>query len=343
MSHLGHPRADLPPPRPPVEPPPSRGRSPRPRAPTSTAWSAWAPTSSPGRSWPPTAAGLFPMPVGAAGRAPRLVVARPARRAPARRAAGQPVAAPVVPPLRRAGRHRVRRRWSTPAPTRAGPAAGSPPTIRAAYVELHRARAGRTASRRGRRRRRAGRRPVRRRHRRPVRRRVDVPPRAPTPRRWRWSAWWSVLAEATAQDRLLDVQWRTDHLALAGRGRRARDRLPRAAGDAPRPAALGAVTVRAAARHRVHRGRMVRWPMAGQAVDDAHLLGPLHGRGLERAVPDEPRQGPDRAVDRLRSADPDRLRPRRPAGPRRGRQGRRAGRPPRPHGSSCSTRSRPAR
>ena len=46
------------------------------------------------------------------------------------------------------------------------------------------------------------------------------------------------------------------------------------------------------------------------AVDDADVLGPLDGAGLERAVPHQPGQGPDRAVDRLRPADADRLRPR---------------------------------
>ena len=40
----------------------------------------------------------------------------------------------------------------------------------------------------------------------------------------------------------------------------------------------------------------------------------------------QPRQGPDRPLHRLRSADADRLRHRPRAGPRRGRQGRRAGR-----------------
>ena len=49
----------------------------------------------------------------------------------------------------------------------------------------------------------------------------------------------------------------------------------------------------------------------------------------------EPGQGPDRPVDRLRPAHPDRLRPRPPAGPGRGRQGRRARRPPRPHAAAA--------
>ncbi len=35
-----------------------------------------------------------------------------------------------------------------------------------------------------------------------------------TPRRWRWCTWWSVLREGGAS--LLDVQWSTDHLASLG-------------------------------------------------------------------------------------------------------------------------------
>ena len=58
-------------------------------------------------------------------------------------------------------------------------------------------------------------------------------------------------------------------------------------------------------------------------------------KASQRAVPHQPGQGPDRPVDRLRPAHPDRLRPRRPAGPGRGRQGRRARRPPRPHGRAA--------
>ena len=72
-------------------------------------------------------------------------------------------------------------------------------------------------------------------------------------------------------------------------------------------------------------------PRARPPVADAHLLGPLHGQGVQRALPHQPGQGPDRPVDRLRPAHPDRLRPRRPPRPGRGRQGRRARRPPRPH------------
>ena len=62
--------------------------------------------------------------------------------------------------------------------------------------------------------------------------------------------------------------------------------------------------------------------------------------GVQRALPAQPRQGPDRPVGRLRPADPDRLRPRPPARPRRGRQGRRAGPAPRRHAARSSTTSR---
>ena len=66
---------------------------------------------------------------------------------------------------------------------------------------------------------------------------------------------------------------------------------------------------------------------ARSPVDDAHLRGPFDREAVQRAVPLEPRQGPDGAVDRLRPAHADRLRPRPRARARRGRQGRRPGRP----------------
>ena len=59
----------------------------------------------------------------------------------------------------------------------------------------------------------------------------------------------------------------------------------------------------------------------------AHLRRAFRRPPLERALPQEPRQGPDRPLGRLRPAHPDRLRPRRRARPRRGRQGRRLDRP----------------
>ena len=45
-------------------------------------------------------------------------------------------------------------------------------------------------------------------------------------------------------------------------------------------------------------------------MGDAHLRRALRRPALERALPPQPRQGPDRALGRLRPADPDRLRPR---------------------------------
>ena len=70
--------------------------------------------------------------------------------------------------------------------------------------------------------------------------------------------------------------------------------------------------------------------------------GPLLGRGEQRPVPPQPGQGTDRAVGRVRPADPDRLRPRPRAGPRRGGPGRRTGGAPRrrPH---ALPRPRPGR
>ena len=66
-------------------------------------------------------------------------------------------------------------------------------------------------------------------------------------------------------------------------------------------------------------------PPAGArpAVGDAHLRRPFDRQGVERALPQEPREGPDRPVGGLRPAHADRLRPGPRAGPRRGRQGRR--------------------
>ena len=63
----------------------------------------------------------------------------------------------------------------------------------------------------------------------------------------------------------------------------------------------------------------------------AHLRRPLRRETLQRALPRQPGQGPDRPLDRLRPADPDRLRPRPRPRPRRGRQGRRLDRPQRRH------------
>ena len=80
---------------------------------------------------------------------------------------------------------------------------------------------------------------------------------------------------------------------------------------------------------------------AGQALAVPHLCRTFDGDGLQRALPAQPRQGPDRALGRLRPADPDRLRPRPPAGARRGRQGRRADLPSRRYAEPV--RGHPAR
>ena len=75
---------------------------------------------------------------------------------------------------------------------------------------------------------------------------------------------------------------------------------------------------------------------AKQALVVPHLCRPFDRQGLQRALPAEPCQGPDRALGRLRPADPDRLRPRPPPSPRRGRQGRRADLPSRRHAEPVS-------
>ena len=72
----------------------------------------------------------------------------------------------------------------------------------------------------------------------------------------------------------------------------------------------------------------------GQALDDAPVRRLRHGRGDQRALPLPARPRPDRALDRLRHADPDGLRLRPRPQPRRGRPrgGRR--RQPRRHGAA---------
>ena len=71
-------------------------------------------------------------------------------------------------------------------------------------------------------------------------------------------------------------------------------------------------------------GRTADVVPSATALGDAHVCRPLQCRRQQRALPPQPRQGPDRSVGRLRPADPDRLRPRPRARPGRGRQGRRA-------------------
>ena len=79
---------------------------------------------------------------------------------------------------------------------------------------------------------------------------------------------------------------------------------------APRPARRVRPAQRDTGRSRDGEWTDDRPAHAGPPVDDADLLGSLHREGLQRAVPHQPRQGPDRAVDRLRPAHPDRLRQR---------------------------------
>ena len=80
---------------------------------------------------------------------------------------------------------------------------------------------------------------------------------------------------------------------------------------------------------------------AGPPLGDAHLRRALRRPAIERALPPQPRQGPDGALGRLRPANPDRLRPRSHPRPRRGRQGRRLDRPQGRHARAA--RRHPAR
>ena len=79
----------------------------------------------------------------------------------------------------------------------------------------------------------------------------------------------------------------------------------------------------------------------GQALDDAPVRRLRHGRGDQRALPLPARPRPDRALDRLRHADPDGLRLRPRPQPRRGRPRGRRRRQPRRHGAAL--RGHPAR
>ena len=66
-------------------------------------------------------------------------------------------------------------------------------------------------------------------------------------------------------------------------------------------------------------------PAPRQALDVSHLRRPFDGQRVQQALSLQSRQGPDRSLHRLRSADADRLRLRPHSLARRGRQGRRAG------------------
>ena len=112
MSHLGHPRADLPPPRPPVEPPPSRWSFPPATSADEHGVVGVGADLEPGTLLAAYRAGLFPMPVGRS----RLTRASPGGR-PTRGAScpldGLRVSRSLrksCAPLRRPGRHRVRGR-----------------------------------------------------------------------------------------------------------------------------------------------------------------------------------------------------------------------------------------
>ena len=72
---------------------------------------------------------------------------------------------------------------------------------------------------------------------------------------------------------------------------------------------------------------------------DPHLFRLRLGEGEQRALPQELGARPDRPVDRLRSADADRLRQRSRAGEGGGRQGRRAGLSRRRHGYAARRHS----
>ena len=77
------------------------------------------------------------------------------------------------------------------------------------------------------------------------------------------------------------------------------------------------------------------------AVDDAPVRRVRHRHGVQRALPPAGRGRHRRPVGRLRPADPDGLRLRRPGGARRGRQGRRGDRLDRGH--AHAVRRHPAR
>ena len=83
-----------------------------------------------------------------------------------------------------------------------------------------------------------------------------------------------------------------------------------------------------------HRGPTIQSPRvrtpparARPPVGDAHICGAFDRSGVQRAVPREPRQGPDGAVGGVRPAHADGVRPRPRARARRGREGRRVDRP----------------
>ena len=121
----------------PSSPPRPPGRS-RPRSPATATWSRSAPTWNRAPLLAAYRQGLFPMAVDLGAHPARVVVTGAARRAAARRAAGQPLAAAVARRGSRSASTRPSRRSSPAAPTRRAPAAGSTPTSRRRTPELHR-------------------------------------------------------------------------------------------------------------------------------------------------------------------------------------------------------------
>ena len=88
-------------------------------------------------------------------------------------------------------------------------------------------------------------------------------------------------------------------------------------------------------RTEAHHDRVERAAAAAAhprpSLADADLRGALLRDGVQRALPAQPRQGPDGPVGRFRPAHPDRVRRRPHPRPRRGRPGRRPGRAPGRH------------
>ena len=127
--------------------------------------------------------------------------------------------------------------------------------------------------------------------------------------------WLPMAAEPRFEARVQAARGRVhDHLRAADRAalrpERTLDRRPRGAG-------------RPARRVPVHP-RPLPVDVPGPALDDAPVRRLRHGRGDQRALPLPARPRPDRALDRLRHADPDGLRLRPRPQPRRGRpRGRR--------------------
>ena len=78
--------------------------------------------------------------------------------------------------------------------------------------------------------------------------------------------------------------------------------------------------------HRPVPARPVPDDVRQPALDDPPVRGLLHGRGVQRLLPPQPRGRPEGPVGRLRPAHPPRLRQRPPAGDRRRRHGGRGDR-----------------